>query len=117
MNYTFDNLISDSKDVLDKLTVKANSAVNVSKAYVEKAQLRVKLREKYYELGKVCYSMHKTDSDETAEMKRIIKEIKVLEVQLECAEEASGTPKACPLCGAKNAADNAFCAKCGERFR
>lgn len=116
MKYGFDDLISDSKEVLDKLTVKANSAVNVSKAYVEKAQLRVKLKEKYYDLGKVCYNMHCTDADETGNMKKLIKEIKMLEAQLEYAEEASGKPKICAFCGAKNNCDNAFCAKCGEKL-
>lgn len=116
MKYGIDNFVNDSKDVLDKITVKANSAVSVSKAYVEKAQLRVKLREKYYDLGKTCYNMHCTDADESGNMKRIIKEIKLLEAQLEYAEEASGKPKVCAYCGAKNSADNLYCAKCGEKL-
>lgn len=116
MKYGLDNFISDSKSAIDKLTVKANDAVNVSKAYVEKAQLKVKLREKYYELGKICYSMHKNDNDETGNMKKIIKEIKLLEIQLEDAEEASGKPKICAFCNAKNGSDNAYCSKCGEKL-
>lgn len=116
MKYDFDNFISDSKNVIDKLAVKANQAADVSKAYVEKAQIRVKLRDKYYELGKVCYSMHRDDTDETGTMKKIIKEIKLLEEQLEYAEELGRKPKYCRLCGAKNAADNAYCCKCGEKL-
>ena len=116
MKYSIDNFISDSKEVFDKISEKANSAVNVSKAYVEKAQLRVKLREKYYDLGKLCYNMHKNDSDETGNMKNLIKEIKMLEAELEYAEEASGKPKGCSFCGAKNSADNVFCSKCGEKL-
>lgn len=116
MNYGFDDLISDSKNVIDKLSEKANSAVNVSKAYVEKAQLRVKLKEKYYDLGKLCYSMHETGCDETGNMKKMLKEIKMLEAQLEYAEETVGKPKVCAFCGKKNAADNAFCSQCGEKL-
>lgn len=116
MRYGFDNFISDSKDAFDKVTDKAVSAVNVSKAYVEKAQLRVKLREKYYELGKACYDMHDNGIDETGNMKKMIKEIKLLETQLEYAEEASGKPKVCAYCGAKNSSDNLYCAKCGEKL-
>lgn len=116
MKYGIDDFISDSKGVLDKITVKANEAVNVSKAYVEQAQLRVKLRERFYELGKVCYSMHKEDTDETGRMKFLIKEIKMLEAQLEFAEEASGKPKICALCGEKNDSGNTYCCKCGEKL-
>ena len=116
MNYDMDNFISDSKDIIDKLTVKAKDAASVSKAYVEKAQLRVKLRDKYYQLGKVCYDMHRSGADETGNMKILIKEIKMLEAQLEYAEEASGRPKVCKLCGAKNSSENSYCAKCGDRL-
>ena len=116
MNYNMDNFISDSKELFDKLTVKANGAVNVSKAYIEKAQLRVKLRDKYYALGKTCYEMHRDGTDTTGNMKMLIKEVKMLEAQLEYAEEASGKPKVCKLCGAKNSAENSYCAKCGEKL-
>ena len=116
MNYNFDDFISDSKELFDKLTVKANGAVNVSKAYIEKAQLRVKLKDKYYDLGKLCYDMHRSGADETGNMKILIKEIKMLEAQLEYAEEASGKPKICGLCGAKNSSENSYCAKCGEKL-
>ena len=54
--------------------------------------------------------------DTAANMKKLIKEIKLLEIQLEDAEEASGKPKTCAFCGAKNSCDNTFCAKCGEKL-
>ena len=116
MKYGIDNFISDSKDAIDKLAVKANSAVNVSKAYVEKAQLRDKLKERYAELGKLCYKMHNEDTDESGNMKRLIKDIKTLEMQLEYADEASGRPKVCMYCGAKNDSDNVYCCQCGEKL-
>lgn len=116
MKYGFDNFISDSKDAFDKVTDKALSAVNVSKSYVERAQFRVKLREKYYDLGKTCYDMHNNGTDETGTMKKLIKEIKLLETQLEYAEESSGKPKTCVFCGAKNSNENLYCAKCGEKL-
>ena len=36
MNYNMDDLITDSKELFDKISAKANGAVNVSKAYVER---------------------------------------------------------------------------------
>ena len=117
MKYNVDNLISDSKDILDKLSDKASGAVSVSKAYIEKAQLRVKLRDMYYKLGKTCYDMHQSGSDETGNMKKLIKEIKILEAELEYAEEASGKPRECKFCGARNISENIYCSKCGEKLR
>lgn len=116
MKYGLDNFISDSKNAFDKLSGKANEALNTSKVYVEKAQLRVKLKEKYYELGKMCYKMHKDDSDETGSMKMLIKEIKSLEAQLEYAEEASAKSKTCGACGTKNSVENSFCSHCGGQL-
>lgn len=116
MKFSIDDLIGGSKEAFDKLAGKAGSAINASKAYVEKAQISVKLKEKFYELGKLCYDMHKNDTDETGNMKKLIKEIKLLEAELELAEEASGKPVICGLCGAKNASDNTFCSKCGEKL-
>lgn len=116
MRNTFDTIISGSKELADKLAEKAASAVTVSKSYVDRAQLRVKMDEKLRELGKVCYQMHKTGSDESGSMKMIIKELKVLDAQLEMAEEAGGKPKVCAFCGGKNDPENTYCAKCGERL-
>ncbi|MDE7295102.1 MAG: hypothetical protein K2N72_11815 [Oscillospiraceae bacterium] len=116
MKNTFDNIIGGTKDIADKVAQKAASAVNVSKSYVDRAQLRLKMNAKLEELGRLCYNMHKTGADESGNMKMVIKELKVLDAQLEMAEEASGKPKICAFCGGKNNADNIYCARCGERL-
>lgn len=116
MKNTFDTILSGSKELADKLAEKAASAVTVSKSYVDRAQLRVKMNDKFEELGRLCYHMHKTGSDESGSMKVLIKELKVLDAQLEMAEEAGGKPKVCAFCGSKNDPDNTYCAKCGERL-
>lgn len=116
MKNTFDNFISGSKDLADKIAEKAASAVNVSKSYVDRAQLRVKMNSKLEELGRLCYNMHKTGTDESGSMKMLIKELKVLDAQLEMAEEATGKPKICAFCGGRNDAENVYCARCGERL-
>lgn len=118
MNYKFDDLISDAKVVFDKVAVKTNEAVEYSKTQVERAQLRSKIRDKYQELGKLCYHMHDTGNDETGEMKIIINEIDHLKVDLKSADEAVNSKQACicKFCGEKNEAGNAYCKKCGEKL-
>ncbi|MCM1578894.1 MAG: hypothetical protein NC078_08870 [Ruminococcus sp.] len=116
MKNTIDTIIGGGREIADKVAQKAVSAVNVSKSYVDRAQLRVKMNGKFEELGRLCYNMHKTGTDESGSMKLLIKELKVLDAQLEMAEEAGGKPKICAFCGNKNDSENVYCAKCGERL-
>ena len=41
MKYGFDDIVAISKDAVDKITGKANEAVNVSKAYVELSLIHI----------------------------------------------------------------------------
>ncbi|MCC8043071.1 MAG: hypothetical protein LIO69_06120 [Oscillospiraceae bacterium] len=116
MKYGFDVLISESRLAFDRAADQANRAYNVSKAYVEKAQLRAKLRDKYCELGKLCYDLKEKDADVGGEIKLVTKEIKMLETQLEYAGEAAGKPKICDFCGTKNPAESCYCSRCGEKL-
>ncbi|MBQ5330416.1 MAG: zinc ribbon domain-containing protein [Oscillospiraceae bacterium] len=95
---------------------KATAALDTGKAYAQRANISVKIREKYTELGKVCYEMHENNTDETGKMKRLIGEINLLKSDLRAAEEESGKKKICPYCGNKNYPDDSFCSKCGSRL-
>ena len=102
MAYNFDDLKTDAKNLLDKAASKANEAVDYSKTQLDRAQLRSKIREKYTELGRLCYNMHETDADETGRMKIVINDIRSLEHKLKYkknlesdVEEISAELKAC----------------------
>lgn len=118
MAYNFDDLIADAKELFDKAADKANEAVEYSKTQIDRAQLRSKIREKYTELGKLCYNMHETDADETGKMKIVIADIRSLENKLNEADKAINAkkPKTCKFCLTKNDADSLFCTKCGEKL-
>lgn len=116
MKYGLDAILSESKLVFDRAADQASRAYTVSKAYVEKAQLRVKLRDKYCELGRLCYELKEYDTDVGGKIKLLTKEIRMLETELEYAQEAAGKPKVCIFCGSKNSAENCYCSKCGERL-
>lgn len=112
----FEDIIIGSKEVIDIISEKAGEAVDASKAYINKTQIRLKIREKYAELGKLCYDMHKNDTDQTGNMKAVIRAISDLEDELKYAAESAEKPKICANCGTKNTADNSFCSKCGNKL-
>ena len=116
--YTFESFISDAKFIRDKAASKANEVVEYSKTQIDRAQLRSKINEKYTELGKLCYSMHESDADETGKMKIVINDIKDLENKLNEADKAVNAKKCktCKFCNTQNDADSKFCTKCGEQI-
>ena len=118
MSYNLDDFVYDAKCVIDKATVKAGEAVDYSKTQLDRAQYRAKIKEKYTELGRLCYSMHETDADETGKMKIIIADIRNLENKLKDAEKAvnSKKSKVCKFCLTKNEFDSEYCTKCGEKL-
>ncbi len=118
MGYNFDDLVNDAKNVFDKAAVKANEAVEYSKTQLDRAQLRSKIKEKYTELGQLCYNMHETDVDETGRMKIVIADIRNLEKKLHEADKAVNAKKCktCKFCLTQNDADSEYCTKCGEKL-
>lgn len=118
MAYNFDNFVSDAKNVFDKVASKANDAVDYSKAQIDKAQIRAKIREKYEELGKAYYEIYESDSDKVGSMKPIIAEIKKLKIKLEDADSSvkQSKYKACAFCEIVNDGASIYCKKCGEKL-
>ena len=114
MSFNIDDLIYDTKKCIDLVGEKTGSAFEYSKNQVERIRLKGKFRDKLGELGKLCYEMHKTGTDHTGSMKRMMIELEDLEQQIKDAEEAVGTPVVCELCGTKNNSSNTYCTKCGS---
>lgn len=116
MSYSFDDFIYDTKKCIDKVGEKTGEAIEYSKTQLEKAQLKGKLRDKFCDLGKLCYEMHETDRDYTGSIKKLLDEIKSIESEIKEADDTLKTPKVCTLCGAKNSGDSEYCCKCGEKL-
>ncbi len=68
MAFNFDNIVSGAKDIFDKAAAKAGDAIDYSKTQIDRGQLKMKIKEKYCELGKICYDMHECGDDKTGEM-------------------------------------------------
>lgn len=118
MSFNFDDLVSGAKDVFDKAAAKAGEAIDYSKTQIDRGQLRSKIKEKYCELGKICYDMHECGDDRTGEMKKVIGEIKELRDKLDEADSAVNAKKTkiCRFCETANDAVSVYCTKCGEKL-
>lgn len=114
MAFSFDNIISGAKDIFDKASEKAGEALDYSKTQIDRSQYRVKLKEKYVELGKAYFDAQVEGADTAETMVQLIEEIKELNTKL--IETDAKKNKTCPGCGAENDGTSAFCTVCGGKL-
>ncbi|MBQ5318053.1 MAG: hypothetical protein J6K17_03045 [Oscillospiraceae bacterium] len=114
MEFNFDSIVAGAKDLFDKASTKAGEAIDYSKVQIDRSQLRVKLKEKYTELGKAYYAEKMTGTDRSYAMDKLVDEITEIKFKLEESEPKK--VKKCPQCGAECAKDIAFCGKCGAKL-
>ena len=116
MNEQAEKILAVSGSALKMVGDTASKALNVSKAYANRAKEEMELRRKFYELGKICYEMYSSGSDETGNIKTKIEEIKKAESRIDITKEHTGASRRCPVCGAANIYSNSFCSKCGSNL-
>ncbi len=75
MNFVDDILDVCSKAV-DTAIDKTGEVIDYSKNRLDRSSLKVKIREKYQVLGKLCYDMTESGEDDMGTMKRIIADIR-----------------------------------------
>ncbi|MBQ8787281.1 MAG: hypothetical protein IJZ61_06580 [Oscillospiraceae bacterium] len=114
MEFNIDNIVAGAKDLFDKASAKAGEAIDYSKVQIDRSQLRIKLKEKYAELGKAYYSEKMSGADRSDVMGKLVDEITEIKAKLD--ENAPKKSKTCPQCGAECAKDIAFCGKCGAKL-
>ena len=118
MNFVDDILDVCSKAV-DTAIDKTGEVIDYSKNRLDRSSLKVKIREKYQVLGKLCYDMTETGDDDMGTMKRIIADIRSLKDELAKLEDDTARrekTKVCKVCHAKNPSASLYCAKCGEKL-
>lgn len=109
-------LYSELSKLLEKIGEGTDIAVTAALKYSELGIMAARVTGKYYRLGRLCYEMHRDDSDETERMKLLITEIKLLEEDIKYAAQAAKRVRNCESCGARNPARNNYCEKCGRRI-
>ncbi|MBQ7990766.1 MAG: zinc-ribbon domain-containing protein [Oscillospiraceae bacterium] len=116
MSQMTDKAIGITREVAHIFGDTAAKAVDVSKGYARRAVSEAELRKKIYELGRICYEMYCSGTDNSGLIKAKIEEIKETEAHIRDAKESTGVKVICPVCGAQNTCSNTFCSKCGTHL-
>lgn len=104
-----DTIVTGGKAVGDK----ARELSDTAKLQIELKRNEDIVMEEYAKLGKKYYEAHKDeDPAEFATLEAALRQVAHVKQQI---SDVKGE-KICPKCGAANAADAAFCSKCGEKL-
>lgn len=120
MTSLFDTFFEKAKDVADVATKKTGEIVEISKHKLESVKINNEIEKLYQKLGNSVYSMIKGGYDNHELVEGLTEEIDELIMRLEAVNEKINDMKNvnyCTTCGAKNAADNYYCSKCGSRIK
>lgn len=114
MAFNIDNIVAGAKDIFDKASAKAGEAIDYSKVQIDRSQLRVKLKEKYAELGKAYYTEKMSGKNHSDTICKLVDEI--TEIKDKLGKTELKKTKFCPKCGAEHSKDTTFCGKCGAKL-
>ena len=117
MAYNFDDFVSDASNVFEKIGEKVSGAIDYSKAQMDKAATRSKLKEKFTELGKLYFEAVESGGERS--FGSVIAEIRELKKQIEQSGGETNSKRAdkvCVFCETVSGPDYAFCPKCGEKL-
>ncbi len=104
-----DTIVTGGKAVGDK----AKELSDTAKLQIELKKNEDIVTEEYAKLGKKYYETKKDeDPAEFATLEAALRQVAHVKQQI---ADVKGE-KTCPKCGASNAADAAFCSKCGEKL-
>lgn len=105
------------KRYFDIAAVKTSETIEVSKRYVNKAQVQGKLNSLYERYGKAQYLTQTGEANEHDLIVQLAAEIAETRAQLAQAEQKylAAKPIKCS-CGKKNTPDSTFCIQCGEKL-
>lgn len=116
----FDDLVLKAKDFADAAGKKTADLYEISRYKYECIKLNGELRGLYEQLGSSVYSMEKGGYRNEELIEALCEEIDENLDRLKAINALIADKKnlaICPVCGAKNAVDNSYCAKCGSKMR
>lgn len=119
-NSRFDDFVLKAKDIADAATKKTGELYEISKYKYECIKINGEVKKLYEQLGSSVYSMVKGGYDNHELVESLTEEIDECLDRLREINEIIADLKdtvVCPICGAKNAVDNAYCAKCGSKLK
>lgn len=115
---TFDDTMSTARKCFDAAAAKTGEAVQLSKRYIEKAQVNNRLNSLYERLGKAQYLTETGIKDEREIIEELIEQIGDTREELSKANERYKEMKSmrCSYCNKKNMPKSLYCSGCGEKL-
>jgi len=115
---TFDDTMSTAKKCFDTAAAKTGDVVQLSKRYIEKAQVKSRLNSLYERLGKAQYLTQTGLKDESDIIEDLIDKISETREELNKANVRYKEMKSvrCEICGKKNTPKSLYCSRCGEKL-
>jgi ribosomal protein L40E len=115
----FEEFVVKAKDGFDVAAKKTGEIISVQKLRLSIASIKSEISKNYEAIGRLQYESVKNGVDNAEAIASLadsveqkLAEIENIEGQIaECTNK-----KNCPVCGAKNENNAAFCNKCGEKL-
>lgn len=115
----FEDVVVNTKSVVDVVGKKAGQIVDISKLRISAADLNNDISKRFEILGRMIYDAKKTDNESNDLVTECIAAIDDLYEQLDAVNDQLTLLKnkaVCKNCGAENPQDAAFCNRCGSKL-
>lgn len=117
----FENMWDKVMDKAQVVGEKTEDMVELSRLKMKASGIKSDIKDKYAQMGKAAYDMHKEKLDGTDLMCKYVTEVDLLlaqlaEVEREIAGATGTNQKLCPECYELNMGKAVFCTRCGQKF-
>lgn len=115
---TFDDTVSTARKCFDTAATKTGEAVQLSKRYIEKTQVKNRLNSLYERLGKAQYLTETGIKDESEIVADLMEQIGDARDDLSSANTRYREMKSirCAYCSKRNTPKSLYCSGCGEKL-
>ena len=115
----FNDLLENTKAVVQKFGEKANDVDDITKLNAVKTRINCDIEKSYKALGNKYYILSKSSQLDTADFSKEISALDELHAQKETIIKQIDDikkQKRCPVCGKAQSGDKPFCADCGSKL-
>lgn len=115
----FEDVVVNTKSVVNVVGKKAGQIVDISKLRISAADLNNEISKRFEVLGRMIYDAKKAGNESNDLVTECIAAIDDLYEQLDAVNEQLVQMRnklVCKDCGAENSQDSVFCSRCGSKL-